>query len=332
MGHSRYSDDYYRLHPVCGGAPEESGDGDDGGAAGANPEFITDPDTGKRVRVEDVFEMRRQSTQRFQAASTAQERAESALARVFGKIGEQDGGAAAAPASNNAPAFDLEDVDLVGEDGLKELGKRLNLGVNASREEIRAEMTRREGELEKRLDDKLDKRDVERAVHQENVALLDAYLDDAKIPADRRGELRGEYVAMLKGLPKTSRFGSRGEDGYWRFNKAAMRAADMAIRGDEMVRTAETRAAEQARKKLIEDSDAPWDMGGGAGNGVTGKDFRAMPPAEQEAFMERFPNTDAKLDWLEANFSVDETIDILNSGANAQIKRSHGGYPRGQLV
>lgn len=305
------------------------GNGGDGGAA--EPEYVTDP-KGNRVRVADIWEMRAESTRRLQAASESEERSRRLTEQLLGSIGRNNDneGATVEGTKHAEPAFDLSKIEALDEDGLSQLGEALNLGVNATKEDVLNEVSRRNEDLKKELTGEMDQRELQRAVTAENMQTLDDYFEEMQVPRDKRAALKREFVAHLRGLPKLGRYGEAGEDGYWRFNRGAMQAVDRTLRGDEIVKRAEAQAAEKARRELLEAGEGHFPSSGGGSIGKS--DFEGLDLNGKFEFLDGLGDDDAKFDWLEDNFSEEEALALLHQGARDQIKRQTGGYRRGRAA
>lgn len=287
-------------------------DKDGAGGGVANPEFVTDPDTGAKVPVSSLFEMRRSATAKYDEAAEMLRQANATNERVSKVVDMLTAKAQAAegtPAKKtDDPLVKADDLDALDEGGFQEFGKRTNDALKQTSEQL-------EARLKADLEASLDERDWRLQVSQRNQALLDAHLKAEGID----GRLRSKYVEELKSTPRTSDYGHTDDRGYFHFNEKAIRRVDLAVRGDEIIAAREAKARQEGMKNATQGLQA-----GGLGAGGGAANLKDLPIDERIAALEDLPPEVAE-HILYNEMSDEEVSSLITGGFDLQLQERQRG-------
>jgi len=313
-----------------GAAAEEDEEGDGQGAD--QPEYVVDPD-GHRVRVEDLWNMRRESTARYEEASQLRAQAEAAEARanrVVDTILTKTQAAAGESATKTPtgarakPTIDLSDlnVDDLDQAGMGKLAERIGLGLDATKAEILSRLDVLGKNVNTMVDDKITEAQIRQAVHAANMEIANDYFQSHGV---RSADARKDVLDHLRSLPRTGKwkglYGTEDDNGYFRYNQRALLVADRAVRGDELVAAAEARAKKEGfdeYRKSNRAGDSLVQPGGGS------VDLSKMTFEEKMDALDQmsYAQQTAVLDQM----SDEELFNIPMEGFQRQLADRERGY------
>lgn len=220
------------------------------------------------------------------------------------------------------PALDLSDLpdpysDKTGWEQAMAAKLTESMGVTAQRAQqiVETSLQRFEAKVRDDVDAQLDRRDVGRR----NMDGLKQYFKDHSVPAKAQKEI----VEVVKGLPWNSRYGERHGKDLFLYSADAFKAADMAVRGAEVVAAAEARVKEETLREMRAKGDFTEFFGDGAGTA----DLAGMTDLERIEYLGNLPQQAMEeILYNEELLSDDKLIGMVRSGQDEFMRQRNRGY------
>lgn len=232
--------------------------------------------------------------------------------------------AAAGPAEEEegpaAPQVDLAGLpdpysDLEGFQ--RELGQRVTEGMGLTQEQaasiIRSEMKTLRDEVMSQAEDRMTAREV----HSLNINAAKDYFTENSVPAAAQKEI----INFMRSMPHVAKFGDKHEGSdFFVFNRQAFRAADMAIRGNDIVAAAEARGKEEGRRAAADSSN----FGELFGEGGEGAGFNELSPLDQIERLEQMPV--AQRDAMLYEMEESDLVGLVKAGQAEFEQQGRQGF------